>query len=248
MLFPVKDSTYGMGASVDMKHHEIDVVILCGGKGSRLNPVLQDKPKALAPIGDKTFLDILLHHLFESGFRRFILCVGHLKDQIINHPFLVKNCSIIFSQEFLPLGTGGGVQNAQKHIKSNPFLVLNGDSICKVDFDKFINFHFISKSLVSIVVSSNQNKSDVGRVLLDSQSRIKNFTEKPKHPRGFLSNGIYLMRKNVFKLMPKKDAFSLELDFFPGLANQMCFGFVTENAALDIGTPQRYKQAIKIFA
>ena len=88
---------------------EIDVVILCGGLGTRLSSVLPNRPKSLAPIGEKVFLDILIQELQSYGFQRFILCVGHLSEQIVKH-FQNRNQSrFMFSIETVLLGTGGAV-------------------------------------------------------------------------------------------------------------------------------------------
>ena len=68
-----------------MKASDIDVVILCGGLGTRLNSVLPNRPKALAPVGGRAFLDILIQELQRHGFKRFILCVGFLNEQIVEY-------------------------------------------------------------------------------------------------------------------------------------------------------------------
>ena len=74
-------------------------MILAGGLGTRLQPVLKDLPKCLAPINGKAFIDILLDHCIDQGLRRFVLCVGFLKDQIEKHLKKRQNCRIEFSVE-----------------------------------------------------------------------------------------------------------------------------------------------------
>ncbi|MBU4374406.1 MAG: NTP transferase domain-containing protein [Euryarchaeota archaeon] len=94
--------------TADLK--EIDVVILCGGLGTRLKPVVSDRPKVLAKIGEKTFLDILIDSLTKQGFKNIILCVGYLKGQIKNHFDRDKEYNIMFSEERETLGTGGALK------------------------------------------------------------------------------------------------------------------------------------------
>ncbi len=87
----------------------MDVVILCGGKGTRLQPVLSDRPKALAPFGKVTFLDILIASLKEYGFEKFILCTGYMKEQIQHHFEYTGNPAGLFSEEDVPLRYWWGI-------------------------------------------------------------------------------------------------------------------------------------------
>ena len=89
-----------------MSNHllDFDVAILVGGLGTRLREVVKDKPKCLAPINGIPFIDILLDNFIEQGLNRFILCVGHLSEQIIEYLGDRRNCEIIFSIE--PMGMG----------------------------------------------------------------------------------------------------------------------------------------------
>jgi len=223
---------------------KIDVVILCGGIGSRLRPVFQDRPKALAPIGGKVFLDILIQELIGWGFRRFILCVGYLNEKIVEYFKPRNEGEFVFSIEDTPLGTGGAVKNANEHIGSETILVMNGDSICKVNYHEFHSFHSSHHELLSIVLSPNKDREDGGNVRLDKSGKILSFNEKNKdHSTQLINAGIYLMQRSILSRMPTTDRFSLEYEFFPELiSKQHCYGFRVENEVLDIGTPERYKQ------
>ena len=75
---------------------KIDTVILAGGLGTRLRPAIKDKPKCLARINGKPFIDILLDNCMQQGLRRFILCVGYLKEQVMEHLEDRKDCEIVF--------------------------------------------------------------------------------------------------------------------------------------------------------
>lgn len=231
---------------MDLK--EIDVVILCGGLGTRLKPVVHDRPKVLAKIGEKTFLDILINNLTTYGFRNIILCVGYLKDQIkkfFNHD---KDYNIKFSEEEFLLGTGGALKKAEQLIKSSPFMVMNGDSICKINFHDFYDFHVSKKASLSMALVRTQAARDFGSVILDESQRIMCFKEKVASRDECLINaGIYLMQKDLFSLMPDDKHFSLEYDFFPKLIEDRCFGFIINSELIDIGTPERYDKAIHLL-
>lgn len=232
--------------TVDLK--EIDVVILCGGLGMRLKPVVSDRPKVLAKIGEKTFLDILIDSLTKQGFNNIILCVGYLKGQIKNHFDCDKDYNIMFSEEKEPLGTGGALKKARSLIKSNPFMVMNGDSICKIDFHKFYDFHVNTKAIISMALVRTKAAQDFGSVILDDSQRITSFMEKVVSKDECLINaGIYLMQKDVFSYMPDENRFSLEYDFFPKLIEDKCFGFMINSELIDIGTPERYEKAINLI-
>jgi len=205
---------------------DIDVIILCGGLGTRLRPVVPDRPKALAKIEDKTFLDILIDELLKHGFKNIILCVGHLKEQIKDHFNFEKDYNIVFSEEEYSLGTGGALKNAKSLIKSDTFMVMNGDSICNVDFKNFFDFHIDRKATLSMVLTRSPNTLDYGNVALDESQRIISFEEKiDTNKESLINAGMYMMQKKIFTYVPDEDVFSLEYDLFPKLITDKCYGY-----------------------
>lgn len=225
----------------------IDVLILCGGTGSRLRSIIPDRPKGLAPVGGKPFMDILVEDLVRQRFRRVIFCVGHMKEQIIDRYQVRDDAEYLFSEEDAPLGTGGAVQNALPLIRSNPFLVVNGDSLCPVDFEKFYLFHHAKVASASFVLTQADERYDGGGVCLGETQRIRSFLEKSivKDQHGcFINAGIYLLQREIVEHQYIAPPFSLEYDVFPALVNtKPCFGFVVGSQLVDIGTPERYRKA-----
>ena len=227
---------------------DIDVIILCGGLGKRLRSAVSDRPKVLAEIEDKTFLDVLIDELLKHGFKNIILCVGYLKEQIIEHFNYEKYHNILFSEENTPLGTGGALKNAMSLIKSDTFMVMNGDSICNVDFKDFFDHHIDKKAVLSMVLTRSSDSQDYGNVALDDSRNIISFKEKVDNKGECLINaGVYMMQMEIFSYMPDENNFSLEYDIFPKLITNKCYGYIIENELLDIGTPERYKKAINII-
>lgn len=227
---------------------EVDVLILCGGLGKRLRPCVNDRPKVLAEIGGRPFLEILISNLLRYGFKNIILSVGYMREEIKKYFGNKKMGRLIFSEEEIPLGTGGAVKKAETLIKSSPFLVINGDSICKVDFGKFYDFHINKKAIMSMVLARSEASNDYGLITLDASNRITSFREKAVEVKdGLISAGIYLMQKDIFSYMPDKSCFSLECDFFPKIIKKDCYGFLSNNKLIDIGTPGRYKKAKQIL-
>src|SRR3989344_3873475 len=155
---------------------DIDVFILSGGVGTRLRSVVHDRPKVLAEIGGRPFLDILLEDLFLWGFQKIHLGVGHMKEHIIDQ--YQSDPRILFSEEEKALGTGGAVKHAAPLFTSEHVLVMNGDSFCEVDYRRLYEFHLKRKALMSIVLTRASDRTDAGNVIIDEKKRIVNFKEK----------------------------------------------------------------------
>jgi len=225
-----------------------DVVILCGGAGTRLANVVADRPKPMAEVNEKPFLDILIDYFACFGLKRFILCAGHM-SQVIKDHYAKKAgpLQFIISEEKTPLGTAGTIKNAQKFIKTDTFLVANGDSFCPVDLEEFHRFHFQKNALMSMVVTQSKDTFDCGSVVLDSGQKIVDFKEK-KPGAGFVNAGIYFFGKNILNLIAENTKCSLEYDIFPKLTDRNAYSFICRKELIDIGTPQRYELAKKYFA
>ena len=227
-----------------------DVVILCGGLGTRLKSVVADRPKPMAEVGSRPFLDILIGHLRRSGFRRFILCTGHMSEAIEAYYHTAPSgVEIVISREPGPLGTAGAVKNAQRHIRSDPFLVANGDSFCDVDLVGFVESHLTKTATFSMVVVQATDTLDYGTVIVDADQRIVGFKEKADtRTTAYISAGLYLFSKAVLADIPAGIKTSLEYDIFPQLVGRQCYAFTGRGPVLDIGTPERLRTARHILA
>lgn len=222
----------------------IDAIILCGGRGTRFEEVANSKAKALAEINGIPLIELIIQNLEKSGFSRFILAVGFRNDGILDY-FKGTTREIIFSKETEPLGTGGAIKNAQKYINSDIFLVMNGDLICDMDHKKLIRAHKNSSKEITMVVSRSDTNQDFGNIFLGPNNSVEAFAEKVNdNSSNYVSAGTYIMEKNIFSIFPTKKVFSIETDFFeknPDLLN----AHIISESFLDIGTPERYKEANK---
>ena len=235
-----------MNINAGLELAQIDVLILCGGLGSRLRPVIADRQKVLAPVGGRPFLEILVEDLLQQGFRRIIFCVGHMKEQIIESYRDRREAEYLFSDEDIPLGTGGAIQKALSLVRSNTFLVMNGDSCCPINFDEFYRFHLDKSAVISLVLAAVCGREDGGTVLLDESRQIRSFKEKSKSSdnESFINAGIYLVQLDTIDLRKMAPPFSLEYDVLPGFVKEKsCFGYITKSQLVDIGTPERYWRA-----
>jgi D-glycero-alpha-D-manno-heptose 1-phosphate guanylyltransferase len=157
------------------------VVILCGGLGLRLRPAIQDRPKCLAPIGGRPFLEWLLVSLRKQGCTKVILCLGYGSDQVLafidtaNFGHMEINHVI----EKQPLGTAGGLKNAAPLIQEDDFLAMNGDTILDVDLKKLLLSHREKSALATVALRHNpESTARYGGVEMDAKGRIVRFSEK----------------------------------------------------------------------
>jgi NDP-sugar pyrophosphorylase family protein len=229
------------------KLRDTDVLILCGGLGSRLKEITKNTPKSLVEIGGRPFLDILLSYLTGFGFRHYVFAIGYKGDVIRKYLASSKYLAwdMRFSLEKEPLGTGGAVKKARASIQSDHFLVLNGDSFCKIDLNDFSKFCLLKKGLVAAIALKNKVPGkDYGSIKVDTRSRIIHFKEKTSESRrGLINAGVYYFNKKIFRLMPRKKKFSLEHDLFPKLIGKGFYGYPARGFFIDIGTPQRLEKA-----
>jgi len=233
----------------------IDTLILCGGKGTRLKSIVNDKPKILAEINGIPFIEYLLNYLDKEGVTRTILCTGNKHTKIedwVNTKYNGK-IEISLSNEKIPLGTAGAIKNAEKMINSDPFIVINGDSLIDLRLDKFINFHQKKNAMVSIATSSVGEREASGTVIIDSNDCVVDFIEKSdikQTNKSFINAGIYIFTKNILSFMSIQKKLSIEYEFFPWILkkyNNRIFGFISEEKLLDIGTPKKLSLAETIF-
>lgn len=228
---------------------KIDVVVLCGGLGKRLRTSIGESQKTLARIEEKPFLELLLGEFARQGFRRAILCSGYKSEEVET---FVKNTRLNLKMEIScesePLGTGGAIKNAKPLVQSNPFVALNGDCFCPLDYREFVQFHQKHKAVASIALTTVQDSRDYGSIIVDQANQILSFQEKIETASvSVINTGVYCFEKDIFDLMPSENKFSIEKDFFPRLVGKKFYGYPTQVDFFDIGTPERLSQAKDYF-
>lgn len=221
---------------------QIDVAVLCGGLGKRLREKIADRPKPLAEVGGRPFLDILVEYVAGFGFRRFILCAGYRADMIEEHYRERKDLEFVLSREEEPLGTGGALKHAGALIGSGDFLALNGDSICNMDMGRFLESHLQRNALASIALVAPDEGADYGAVTIDEDGKITGFSEKTESD-AYINAGVYLFSKRILESIPEGNKYSLEEDLFPSVVGREVYGYVTGAKLIDIGTTERYERA-----
>lgn len=188
--------------------HKINapVVIMAGGKGTRLQPSTHILPKPLIPLKGKAIIEHIIDNFSESGINNFFLSLNY-KSILIKTFFseLQHNYKIKYLIEKKPLGTAGGLKLLQKENYEN-FIVINCDTIIKINFNKFFDFHKSNKNDISIIGSLNKIEIPYGVCEFDKYQKLIRINEKPKI--NYISNtGCYLINKKILKLIPKNQFF-----------------------------------------
>lgn len=231
--------------------HELKAILLVGGMGMRLRSVVSSQPKVLASVGGRPFLEIVIEQLRKQQIRDLVMCTGYLADVVENQfgDGRKWDISIKYSKEETPLGTGGALRAAREYVADVPeFLVANGDSFLEMDYRQFREFHGQhSGAVASIAVVRVEDASRYGTVQVDRNHRVTAFTEKTgKQEPGLVNGGIYLFMQAVFRSVPYGPA-SLERDVFPRLLDLGVYAQEQHGIFVDIGTPEDYERAQKIF-
>lgn len=223
----------------------MDAVILCGGKGTRLKSVVADRPKPLAEVNGRAFMELLMDYVSGYGFGRFILCAGYKGEMIRDH-FASRKLpyEVAVSIETEPLDTAGAVKNAERLIKSERFLALNGDSICRADLKAFAAFHEEHKALASLAAARKEDASAFGTLDVAGDGRLLAFREKAAAASGLVNAGIYVFERGVLDAIPPGRPYSAERDLFPALAAKGgAYVMEVPGELVDIGTPEGYREA-----
>lgn len=225
----------------------VDVVILAGGLGTRVRTELKNRPKVLAPVGGRPFLAVLLDWLAGQGAARVILCLGHGAEAVRDS--LADVCppglDVVCSQEATPLGTGGALRLATPLTRSNPVMVMNGDTLTNADLNAFLEEHVDARAELSVYCLPVPSVDRFGSVVMGSDGTVSAFVEKGEggSEPGLVSAGLYLLSRSMLGALPSRDAFSFERDFLevlPPGGIRVCAG---KGRFLDIGTPETLRVA-----
>lgn len=227
-------------------HAPTKAVILCGGKGTRLEPLTLKTPKSMIRVNDRSLIEHMFDLLKRHGITDVILAVGHLRDKIKDH---YKDGSefgmhVQYVEEEEPLGTAGCMHLA-KGMLTDSFIVTNGDELKDINIEEMYEFHKKNRALATIALTTVEDPSQYGVARLQG-SNIQEFVEKPKKeeaPSNLINSGFYILEPEVIGYIPEGFAM-FETDVFPKLAAEgKLFGYPFSGQWFDTGTLERYENA-----
>lgn len=224
------------------------VVILCGGKGTRLRPYTYTIPKPMLPLGRKPILEYVINHLKSHGFTDLLLTVGYLKERIMEYfgdgsRFGVK---LTYYTEEESANTAGSIIPTKNEI-SETFMVVMGDHLSRVNLSDVWDYHKEKGGIATIALKRMGMPLEYGIAELNEKGRIMGFREKPII-ENLVNAGVYIFEPRIFDYIKEKDDFAQNV--FPRLLenNESIYGFVFDEYWVDIGRVQDYENINRIIS
>jgi mannose-1-phosphate guanylyltransferase len=228
----------------------MNAVILAGGLGTRLRPLTYTTPKPLLPIMNEPMVERLIKTL-PQDIEKVVLAVNYMFDRL-NKYFKKHDVGreVVVVEEKKPLGTGGAIQNVEKHLDKT-FLVFNGDVVSSLDLHAIREFHKEKGGIGTIAMWEVEDPTRYGILGFDPKLKITRFLEKPKPEEAFsnwINAGVYVLEPEILDLIEPQIPTSIEKEIFPPLAAEgKLYGFKFRGYWVDAGTPEAYLKAHRIL-
>ena len=223
----------------------MEAIILAGGLGTRLQGVIGEYPKCMAPVNGKPFLAWIFDYLAEQGCVRTILSLGYKHEVVTDWlatqelPFVVDH---VIEEE--PLGTGGGIHLAMKQAAADNVIVLNGDTMFMVGLRDQMAYHLRQHSGTTLALKKMHKFDRYGVVNMDTSCVISSFEEKQYREEGLINGGVYIVNSKHFLSKHFHHKFSFEKEYLEKYAAEHKFhGFESDAYFIDIGIPEDYSRA-----
>lgn len=232
---------------VNQRLKNVPVVIMAGGKGTRLKPLTNIIPKPLLPIGDKPILSEIIESFMNFGTHEFIISINHMgeiiKSYYNSNP--LKGAELKFIQEKKPQGTAGSLYLLKNNIQ-NTFIVSNCDILIDQDFGEVYDFHKKSGNLITIVAALKNYSIPYGTLNIATGGRITSLSEKPK--LNFVINtGVYVLEPSVLEFIPNNKFYHITHLIEDLMSKNKPVGIfpVSDGSWTDIGEFNSYFNLIK---
>jgi len=180
------------------------VVILAGGKGTRMREMTEDLPKPMVQVGDKTVLEHLINIYRKFGDFQFFICSGYKSEKIINH--FKSNRDVTVFDTGLETNTGGRLFKIRDFVEGN-FMITYGDGLANVKIDKLIEQFYEYGNIGTLTVTNPVSR--FGLVEFDNNFQVNNFVEKPKLD-GFINIGFMAFKKEFFEYLNNDSVLELQ--------------------------------------
>ncbi len=226
----------------------LEAILLVGGQGTRLRPLTISTPKPMLPVAGYACTEHLIARAKEAGVERIVLGTSYraeVFEEYFGHgeKFGIE---IIYAVESEPLGTGGAIRNAARHLISSgedPVIVFNGDVLTGLDISALVQKWRTADADVALYLTRVEDPRAYGLVPTDADGRVIEFREKPTTPEELVTDqinaGCYIFKRSVIDQIPSDRPVSVERETFPELlsSNAKVIGVVDDGYWLDLGTP-----------
>ena len=223
------------------------VVIIAGGKGTRIKGIAEEIPKAMIPVAGKPVLEYQIELAKRYGFKEFIFLIGHLGKQIEKYFENGSNfgVNIDYYHEVEPLGTAGAFKEVE-HLLTEDFWVFYGDTVMDIDMLRMLNFHRKQKADATLFLHPNDHPYDSDLVGINEHHKVTAFFSKPHDIRCYYRNlvnaALYILSPKMLNFIPKGKKTDFGKNIFPIALEEkaVIYGYVSPEYVKDMGTPERY--------
>lgn len=221
----------------------MQAILLAGGLGTRLRSVVNDRPKPMALIEEKPFMEYVILELKKHGVDQIVFAIGY-KGSMVEEYFKDGSqwgIGVSYAYEEELLGTAGAIKNAGQKISEDRFLVLNADTFYQIDYNRLTDLSRERELDMALVLRQVPDVSRYGQAVLED-GWLTAFDEKTDDSRcGTINGGVYLMNRSLLEEIPTGKV-SLEHDMIPKWLSQgkRLGGFVNDGYFIDIGIPEDY--------
>lgn len=223
-------------------------ILLVGGRGTRLQPLTDTRPKPMLPIAELPFLAHQLAHLRRHGVRHVTFACGFLPRAIIE--YFGDGTEVGMQLEYVvepePLGTGGAIGFAARALDPQRLLVCNGDVLTNLDIGELVRFHDHAGAVATIALTPVEDPTRYGLVRTADDGAVLGFLEKPSPEEidtNLINAGTYVLEPEVIGRIPATGACSVEREIFPALVGNGLFAHASDEYWNDIGTFPSYRRA-----
>jgi D-glycero-alpha-D-manno-heptose 1-phosphate guanylyltransferase len=222
-----------------------EAIVLAGGLGTRLRAAVPDLPKCMAPVNGRPFLSYIIDYYSSLGVEKFIFALGYKHEVIvgwIKQQYPALNVEYAIEKE--PLGTGGAIQLAVEKAREKDLLIINGDTLFKIDLPMLTSFHEKNASACTLALKPMKDFERYGVVEINEEGLITRFKEKKHYQEGLINGGAYLLNVGRFRQQKRPSVFSFEKDYLERCYTFMpMYGCVQEGYFIDIGIPEDFEKA-----
>lgn len=243
----------GKGIITSSIHDDLPVVIMAGGKGTRLQPITNIIPKPLVPIGDKSMVEIIMDSFKESGLSAFYMSVNYKADIIKYYLSEFKDIyNIEYFTETKPLGTAGSLKMLQNKIQT-PFFVSNCDILVDQDYSEIYKYHVENGNELTAVAAVKTYTIPYGTMELSKNGLLKKLSEKPSNTV-YVNAGLYILEPHLLNEIPDQEFYHIThlMEKIKNRGGKVGVFPVTEGAWMDIGewneygkTQEKFKKRLK---